>query len=122
MLIYKFNPLYFYFKCVWDLNKKFLIFFYFYLFYLCLPLPTTFVGGYSFSSWDYNTVSLISKLTSLGSGGAGVSITKDFTSILSSFSGSYWYSFSSCLICINTCHFLMSFSCSYITINLLSRF
>ena len=120
MLICEFSPLYFCFKCVWDPNKGFLIFF-FYLSYLCLPLPVNFISGYSFGSWDYNAVLLIRKLISFRFSGVGVNTVKDFTSVLlSSFSG-YWYSFNSCLICINTCCFLVSFNYNYIATNLLSK-
>ena len=121
MLICKFSPLYFYFKYVWDLNKEFLAFF-FYLSHLCLPLPANFVGSYSFSSWDYNTVLLIGKLTSFRSSRAGVSIAKDLISVLLSSSSGCWYSFSFCLIYTNICHFLISFSCNYMATNLLFRF
>ena len=100
--------------------KNFLYSF-FYLFYLCFPLPANFVGGYSFSSWDYNAALLIGKLTSLGSSRAGVGTAGNLASILLSSSGGYWYSFSSCLICINACYFLINFSYNYIATNLSSR-
>ena len=94
---------------------------FFYLFYLCLPLPINFISGYNFGSQNYNTVPLIGKLTSFRFSRARVNTAKDFISIFLSSSSGYQYSSSSCFICTNICHFLISFSCNYMAINSLFR-